>query len=255
MELARRCQSSRSSGWPGTGPRALTAHGRALLGGVLADPVLARVHQRGDLGGVGAAFGVGDGGDLRGPRARGERDQGPGPVAEAGVDDGGQVAGSGQVPLGDRGGQELPGVQAGQLGGAHRPPQPSRLVAWFAAVAGRQAGHEQVPVALLAGRGGFGGPDGVQDGQVIGVGQGAVPVLGGGGELAVAFQDGGEHGQRVAGRGGRGGRGGDAGSFGLDLVVAVQLGCGPGAGGGVGALGGQGEHVRQVDVGAAGQGD
>jgi hypothetical protein len=39
---------------------------------------------------------------------------------------------------------------------------------------------------------------------VIGVGQGAVPLLGGGLELAVSFQDGGEHGQRVAGPGGRG---------------------------------------------------
>ena len=167
----------------------------------------------------------------------------------------GDVAGSGQVPFGDRGGQDSPGVQAGQLGGAHGPPQPSGLVAGFGAVAGREGLHEQVLVALLAGRGGLGGPDGVQDGQVIGVSQGAVPVLGGGQELAVSFQDGGQHGQRFAGRGGRGGRGGDACSFGMDLVVAVQLGRGPGAGGGVGALRGQGEHVGQVDVGAAGQGD
>ena len=132
-----------------------------------------------------------------------------------------------------------PGVQAGQFGGAHGPPQPFRLVAWVPAVAGRQAGREQVLVALLAGGRGLGGPDGVQDRQVIGAGQGAVPVLGGGEELAVSFQDGGQHGQRLAGRGGRGGRGGGAGSFGLDLVVAGQLGRGPGAGDGVGALGGQ----------------
>ena len=72
---------------------------------------------------------------------------------------------------------------------------------------------------------------------MIGVSQGAVAVLGGGVELAVSFQDGGQHGQRVAGRGGRGGRGGGACSFGLDLVVAVQFGRGAGAGGGVGALG------------------
>ncbi len=105
------------------------------------------------------------GGDRRGPRARGERDQGTGPVAEAGVDDGGQVAGSGQVPFGDRGGKDSPGVQAGQLGGAHRPPQPSGLMAGFGAVARREGLHEQVPVALLAGGRGLGGPDGVQDGQ------------------------------------------------------------------------------------------
>ena len=112
--------------------------GRGVAGGVLADPVLAGVHQRGDLGDVGAAFGVGDGGDLRGPRARGERDEGAGAVAEAGVDDGGDVAGSGQVPFGDRGGQDLAGVQAGEFGGAQGPPQPFRLVAGFGAVAGRQ---------------------------------------------------------------------------------------------------------------------
>jgi hypothetical protein len=34
----------------------------------------------------------------------------------------------------------------------------------------RQVGQEQVPVVLLAGCGGLGGPDRVQDGQVIGVG-------------------------------------------------------------------------------------
>ena len=102
-----------------------------MLGGVLADPVLARVHQRGDLGDVGAAFGVGDGGDLRGPRPGGERDEGAEAVAEAGVDDGGDVAGSGQVPFGDRGGEDLGGVQAGQFGGAQGAPQPPGLVAGF----------------------------------------------------------------------------------------------------------------------------
>ena len=75
-------------------------------------------------------------------------------------------------------------------------------------MAGRQAGREQVLVALLAGGRGLGGPDGVQDRQVIGAGQGTQPVLGGGQELAVPFQDRGQHGQRLAGRGGRGGRGG-----------------------------------------------
>jgi hypothetical protein len=95
---------------------------------VLADPVLARVHQRGDLGQVGAAVGVGDGGDLVRPWPRRSRDEGADPVAEPDVDDGGQVAGPGQVPLADRGGQDLPGVQAGQLCGAEGPPQP---LAWW----------------------------------------------------------------------------------------------------------------------------
>ena len=90
---------------------------------------------------------------------------------------------------------------------------------------------------------------------MIGAGQGAVAVLGGGGELAVSVHDGGQHGQRLAGLGGRGGRGGRAGSFGCDLVVAGQFRGGAGAGGGVGALGRLGEHVGHVGSGAAGQGD
>jgi hypothetical protein len=80
---------------------------------VLADPVLARVHQGGDLRDIRAAAGVGDAGELRGPRAGRERDQGAEAVAEAVVDDGGDVAGAGQVPFADRGGQDPPGVQPG----------------------------------------------------------------------------------------------------------------------------------------------
>jgi hypothetical protein len=101
-----------------------------------------------------------------------------GPPAGCGfADDGGQVAGAGQVPFGDRGGQDLSGVQAGQFGGAQGPPQPPRLVAKWPTVAGRQAGRDNVLVALLAGGRGLGGPDRVQDREVIGTGQGAVPVL------------------------------------------------------------------------------
>ena len=82
---------------------------------------------------VGAAFGVGDGGDCADHGPGRERDQGAEAAADAGVDDGGDVAGSGQVPFGDRVGQDLAGVQAGQFGGAQGPPQPFRLVAGFAA--------------------------------------------------------------------------------------------------------------------------
>ena len=146
--------------------------GERVLGGVLADAVLAGVHQRGDLGEVGAAFGVGDGGDLRGPRAGRERDQAAEPVPDPGVDDAGHVAGAGQVPFGDRVGQDLRGVQAGQFGAAQGAPQPPGLVARLAAVSGRQGGQEQVAVALLAGGGSLGGPDRVQQGQVVGVGEG-----------------------------------------------------------------------------------
>ena len=207
MAAARCCQPSRSSGWAGTGPSAAVAQAGGWLGGVLADPVRAGVHQRGDLGDVRAAFGVGDRRDLLGPRPGRERDQRAEAVAEAGVEDGGDVAGSGQVPFGDRVGQGPGGVQAGQFGGAQGAPQPLRLVAGFPAVAGRQGVHEQVAVPLVPGRGGLGGPDRVQDGQVVDVGQGLVAGLGGGLLLAVAVQHAGQHGQRLRGcRGGGGGR-------------------------------------------------
>jgi len=191
------------------GHRAEGSHrpGQGVLGGVLADPVLAGVHQGGDLGGVGVAFGVGDGGDLRGPRPGRERDRGAEPGADPVVQHGGDVAGSGQVPFGDRIGQDLGGVQAGQFGGAQGPEQPPGLVAGRGAVLRGQRGGEQAAVALLPGRGGFGGPDRVQQGQVVGVGEGLLAGLGGRVLLAVAVQDGGQHPQRFAGASGRGARG------------------------------------------------
>ena len=45
-----------------------------MLGRVLANAVLARVHQRGDLHSEGAALGVGNDGDLGRPGACGGRD-------------------------------------------------------------------------------------------------------------------------------------------------------------------------------------
>ena len=80
---------------------------------MLADPVLAGVHQRGDLGDVGAAVRVGDGGDLRGPRPGREWDDRAEAVADPGVDDGRDVARASQVPFGDRVGQDAGGVQVG----------------------------------------------------------------------------------------------------------------------------------------------
>ena len=185
------------------------AQGGGWLGGVLADPVLAGVHQRGDLGDVGAAFGVGDRGDLRGPRPGRERDEGAEAVAEAGVEDGGDVAGAGQVPFGDRVGEDAgrgPGRRVRRRAGCATAIWPGGRVG---AVAGRQGVHEQVVVALVAGRGGLGGPDRVQEGQVVGVGQGLVAGLGGGVLLAVAVQHVGQHGERLVPCGGwreRGGR-------------------------------------------------
>src|SRR5262249_61917253 len=64
-------------------------------------------------------------------------------------------------------------------------PERPGLVARWPSVAGRQGSHEQVVVALVPGRGGLGGPDRVQQSQVIGVGQGLVAGLGGREQLAV----------------------------------------------------------------------
>jgi hypothetical protein len=148
------------------------------VGGVFTDAVFAGVHRCGDLGGVGEALGVGDVGDLRGPRSCRPREEGAGAVAEPGVEDAGDVTGAGQVPFGERVCQDLPGVQARQFGGAQRSPQPFRLVAGFLPVSRRQGRQEQVLVALVAAGGGLGGPDGVQDGQVVGVGESVLPGLG-----------------------------------------------------------------------------
>ena len=143
------------------------------------------------------------------------------------------------------------GVQAGQLGGAQGPPQPLRLVAGFAAVAGRQGVHEQGAVGLLPGRGGLGGPDRMQDGQVVRVGQGLVAGLGGRALLAVAVQHPGQHGQRLPRRRGPGRAAGGGGA----AVVAGELGGRARAGHRVGGLGRGGEHVGEVDVSAAAQRD
>jgi hypothetical protein len=117
---------------------------RRACGGVLAEALLAGVHQHGDLGEVGAAFGVGDRGDAgtRGPRRGWERDQGARPVADAGVDDGRDVAGASEISFGDRVGEGLGGVQAGEFGGVQGPPQPPVPGPGPGVVAGRQGGRK-----------------------------------------------------------------------------------------------------------------
>ena len=109
---------------------------------MFAEALLAGVHERGDLGEVGAAFGVGDGGDACGPRPGRERDAGP--VPDAGIEDGRDVAGAGQVSFGDGVGKDLGGVQAGEFGGVQGPPQPPIPGTGLSAVARRQGGREQV---------------------------------------------------------------------------------------------------------------
>jgi hypothetical protein len=49
----------------------------------------------------------------------------------------------------------------------------------LAVVAGRQRGRNQLAVAIVAGGLGFGGPDGVQGCEVVGVGQVELPDRGG----------------------------------------------------------------------------
>src|SRR5690349_6816245 len=62
------------------------------------------------------------------------------------------------------------------------------LVARLAAVFGGQGGQEQVAVALLPSGRSLRGPDRVQQGQVVGVGEGLVAGLGGRELLAVVVQ-------------------------------------------------------------------
>jgi len=73
-------------------------------------------------------------------------------------------------------------------------------------VPGRERGREELCVPLLAGGGGLGGPDSVQDGQVVGIGQCTLPGLGRRLLLAVSVQDLGEHPKRILGIISRGGR-------------------------------------------------
>jgi hypothetical protein len=96
-----------------------------------------------------------------------------------GVQDRGNIAGSSQVPSGDRGSQDLGGVLAGEFGRAQGPPQPLLPRAGCGVVAGRQSLGEQVTVPLVPGGGGLGGPDRVQHREVVRVGPGLVPGLGG----------------------------------------------------------------------------
>ena len=122
-------------------------------------------------------------------------------------------------------------------------------------VSRRQGRQQQVPVALLTGGAGFGIPDRVQDGQVVGVGHSLLPGLGRGQLLPVPLQHVSQDSQRVPGAGGCCGRVRSGGRRGGVLVVAGQFGSRARAGRRVGELGRQGEHVDGVGVSAAGQGD
>ena len=244
------------SGVGGYRTKSADCPGGAGQGGVPTEPPGAVVHHDGDLGQVDVAVRVGQLGDPPGPGALGLGEQRVDARADPGVQDGGDVAGSGQVPGGDGGADDVGGVQAGQFGGVQRTEQPPGPVGELAAVPGRQRGHHELAVAVVAGGLGFGGPDRVQDGEVVGVGQVAAPGLGGRQFGAVAAQDVGEHGdrlERIVSAGTRRWLGGwESLAFATDAIVAGEFGGGPGAGLRVGGPGRGGEHVGQVGVGAAG---
>ena len=188
-----------AGGWVG-GDRAERGDGPGGrgLGGVLAEPAGAVVHQGRDADQVSLPGGVGQAGNAAGPGALRLGEQGFDAVADTGVEDGGDVAGSGQLTGGDGGAEDVGGVQAGQFVGVQGAVQPAGPVGEGLAVAGRQRGGDQVAVAVVAGGGGLGGPDGVQGSEVVGVGQVALPGRGGGLLGSVAAEDVGEHGDRLA---------------------------------------------------------
>ena len=96
---------------PGRGR--LTRPGGGGLGGVLAEALGAVVHQGGDLGEVGVAVGYGQVGYPFGPGALRLGEQRVDALPDPGVEDGGDVPGSAQVPGGDGRADDLGGVQAG----------------------------------------------------------------------------------------------------------------------------------------------
>jgi hypothetical protein len=79
--------------------------------------------------------------------------------ADPGIEDGGDVAGSGQVPGCDGGADDLGRVQAGEFGGVQGAEQPPGLVRQRLAMAWRQRGRDQVAVAVVAGGLRFGSPE------------------------------------------------------------------------------------------------
>ena len=109
------------------------------LGGVLAQALGAVVHHGGDLGQVGLPCGVRQPGDAAGPGALRLGQQRVDARADPGVQDGGDVPGSGQVAGGDGGADDLGGVQAGQFGAPQRAEQPPGLPGQVLPVAGGSA--------------------------------------------------------------------------------------------------------------------
>ena len=223
-----------------------------MLGGVLAEALRAVVHHGGDLGQVGLAARIGQLGDAAWP-------MGPAAGAAAGAPAcrirASMTLAMSRAPARSRDSMAERTTSAGSspASSAARRVRNSHRAWWDSslAVAGRERGHDQVAVAVVAGVAGFGGPDRVQDGEVVGVGEVALPGLRGGQLGAVAVEDVGEYGDRFPRV--RAARSGEQAAwpgrypvaFLPDVFVAVQLGGGPGAGLRVGGPGRGGEHEGQ----------
>jgi hypothetical protein len=124
------------------------------------------------------------------------------------------------------------------------------------AVAGQEGGQDQVAVAVVAGGCGFGGPDRVEDAEMVGVGQAALPDGGCGQFGAVAAEDVGEDGDRLAwvrsaGAGRRGFGWEVSGALLADALVAAEFGSCADTGLRVGGSRWGGEDEGQVGVGAS----
>jgi hypothetical protein len=145
---------------------------------VLADPLLAGIHRRSQFGDEPLPVRVRDLWHLHGPGPDWLRNEWADAAADAGVEDAGHVPGTGKTPLLDRRMKDLLGVAAGELGGAQRPPQPLRLMARTVPVLLGERLGEQLLVVLVPRSGGFAGPHGIEDRQVVGVRQGPLLDLG-----------------------------------------------------------------------------
>lgn len=100
----------RAAGSAGTGPSARIAQTEAVWGGVLAQAAGAVVHHRGDLGQVGAPGWVGHVGYPPGLGALRLGKQRVDARADPGIQDGGDVAGSGQVSGGEGSVDDVSGI-------------------------------------------------------------------------------------------------------------------------------------------------
>jgi hypothetical protein len=192
------------------------------LRGVVAEALRPGIHGLTKLGFVVRDLGVIELARPVIPRSLWKRDQGVDDPSHAGVQDRGHAAGTRECPGVDRGPYQLAGVQSGRLSGPQGPPQPGGFWPQVSVLVllGQRIVDELV-VALPVGFPGQVGPAGVQQAQVVSVGQAAALVLAGAGFGLVAIHAIGQHRDRVAHLvvGLRGGLSGQAGPFLLDALA------------------------------------